>query len=133
MKQRAVRLRHHLREHIEAAAMRHAEYDLLHAEIAAALDDLLQRGDPRLAAVKAETLGAGELDVAEFLEALGFDQLVEDRALAFAGECDLLVGSFDAFLNPRLLLCIRNVHELDAERLAIGAAKDRDDLAHGAE
>ena len=113
--------------------MRHAEHDLLHAEIAAALDDLLQRRDQRLAAVEAEALGAGELGVAEFLEALGLDQLVEDRALALAREGDLLVGAFDALLDPALLLRVRDVHELDAERLAVGALQDRDDLAHGAE
>ena len=84
--------------------MRHAEHDLLHAEIAAALDDLLQRRDQRLRPVEPEALGAGELDVAEFLEALGLDQLVEDRALALAGEGDLLVGAFDALLDPLLLV-----------------------------
>ena len=40
-----MRLAHHLDQHVEAAAMRHAEHDLLHAEIAAALDDLLERRD----------------------------------------------------------------------------------------
>ena len=55
-------------------------------------------------AVEAEALGAGEFDVEEFLEAFGFDQLVEDRALAFAGEGDLLVLAFDALLDPGLLL-----------------------------
>ena len=74
----------HLGEHVEAAAMRHAEDDLLHAELAAALDDLLERRDHRLAAVEAEALGAGVFDVEELLEALGLDQLVEDGALAFA-------------------------------------------------
>ncbi len=113
--------------------MRHAEHDLLHAEIAAALDDLFERRDQRLAAVEAEALGAGELGVAVFLEAFGLDQLVEDRALAFAREGDLLVGAFDALLNPSLLLRVRDVHELDAHRLAVGALQERDDLAHGGE
>jgi hypothetical protein len=80
--------------------MRHAEHDLLHAEIAAALDDLFERRDQRLAAVEAEALGAGELGVAEFLEAFRLDQLVEDRALALAREGDLLVGALDALLDP---------------------------------
>ncbi len=39
----AVRLAHHLGEHVQPAAMGHAEDDLLQAELAAALDDLLQR------------------------------------------------------------------------------------------
>ena len=62
---------------------RHADDDLVHAEIAAALDDLLERRDQRFAAVEAEALGAGELDVEELLEAFGLDQLVQDRLLAF--------------------------------------------------
>src|SRR6266576_3659715 len=125
VEQRAMRLAHHLREHVEAAAMRHAEHDLFDAEIAAALDDLLERRNQRLAAVEAEALGAGELGVAELLEAFGLDQLVEDRALAFAREGDLLVGALDALLDPALLLRVRDVHELDAERLAVGTLADR--------
>ena len=132
MEQRAVRLAHHLGQHVEAAAMRHADHDFLHAEIAAALDDLLQRGDQRFAAVEAEALGAGELDVAELLEAFGFDQLVQDGAAAFAGEADLLVRTLDALLDPGLLRGVGDVHELDAERLAVGALADRDDLAQRA-
>ena len=63
-------------------------HDLLHAELAAALDDLLQRRDQRFAAVQAEALGADEFDVEELLEAFGLDQLVEDRLLAFGREGD---------------------------------------------
>src|SRR3712207_8008935 len=43
-------------------------------------------------AVEAEALGAGVAHVQELLEAFGLDQLVEDGALALAGEGDLLVG-----------------------------------------
>src|ERR1044072_8689082 len=113
--------------------MRHAEPHLLHALIAAALDDLLECRDQRLAAVEAEAFGAGELGVAELLEALGLDQLVEDGALALAGESDLLVGAFDALLDPAFLVGVRDVHELDAERFAVGALTDRDDLAQRGE
>ena len=84
--------------------MRHADDDFLHAERAAALDDLLERRDHRFAAVETEALGAGEFHVAEFFKAFGFDELVEDRALALAGEADFLVLAFDALLQPALLL-----------------------------
>src|SRR5262249_59399210 len=103
-----------------------------HAEIAAALDDLLERGDQRLGTVEAEALGAGELDVAELLKAFGFDQLVENGAAALAGEADLLVRPLDALLDPRLVRGIGDVHELDAQRLAVGALADADDLAQRA-
>ena len=62
--------------------MRHAHRDLSDAELAAALDDLLERRDHRFAAVEAEALGAGVFQIAEFLERLGFDQFSEDGLTA---------------------------------------------------
>src|SRR6202789_397855 len=103
MKQRTMRLAHHLRQHVEAAAMRHADHDFLDAEIAAALDDLLERRDQRFRAVEAEPLGAGKFEIAELLEALGLDQLHQDGAASLAGETDFLVRALDALLNPALL------------------------------
>ena len=108
--------------------MRHADHDLLYAQVAAALDDLLKRRDQRFGAVQAEALGAGEFEVAEFLEAFGFDQFHQNGAAAFAGETDFLVRPLDALLNPALLRGVADVHELDAEGLAIGALADRHDF-----
>ena len=127
----AVRLAHDVGEHVEAPAMRHADHDLLDAELAAALDDLLQRRHHRFGAVEAEALGAGVLHVGELLEALRLDQLVEDRLLAFVGEGDVLVLALDALLQPGLLRRRGDVHELDADVPAVGAAQDLQDLAHG--
>src|ERR1700682_6090180 len=128
MKQRAMRLAHHLGQHVQASAMRHADDDFLDAEIAAALDDLLQRRNQRFRAVQTEALGAGEFEIAEFLETFGLDQLRQDRTPALAGETDLLVQTLDALLNPGLLRAIRDVHEFDAERLAVSALAERDDF-----
>src|SRR5438309_10439120 len=132
MKQRAVRLAHHLRQHVEAAAVRHADDDFLHPEIAATLDNLLERWNQRFAAVEAEPLGAGEFDIAEFLKTFGLDQLHQDGAPALAGETDFLVRPLDALLDPGLLRRVADVHELDAEGLAVGALADRNDLAQAA-
>src|SRR5262249_42800811 len=118
---------------VERPPVGHADDDVLHAERASALDDLLESGNHRFGAVETEALGASELQIAEFLEAFGLDQLVEDRALAFAGERDFLVRPLDARLDPTLLRGVGDVHELDAERLAIGAAKDRENFAQRAE
>jgi hypothetical protein len=131
MEQRAMRLAHHLRQHVEATAMRHADHDFLHAEIAAALDDLLQRRNQRFGAVEAEPLGAGEFEIAEFLEAFGLDQFHQDGAAALAGKTDFLVRALDALLEPALLRGVGDVHELDAKRLAVGAFADRDDFPQG--
>jgi hypothetical protein len=107
------------------------QHDVLDAQRATALDDLLERRNGGLAAIKAEALGAGVLDVDELLEALGLDQLVEDRLLAFGGEGDFLVRPLDALLDPLLGLGIGDVHELDAERTAIGALQDGQHLGDG--
>ena len=71
--QRRVALVHDIHEHVEPAAMRHADHDVADAELAAALQDLLEAGDQRFAAVEAEALGADELDAEIALEALGLD------------------------------------------------------------
>jgi hypothetical protein len=76
---------HHVGQNRQAAPVRHADHDFLHAQRAAALDDLLHRGDQAFAAVKAEALGAHVLDVQELLEALGLDHLVEDRLAPLRG------------------------------------------------
>ncbi len=127
----AVRLGHHVGQHVEAAAVGHAHHDLLHAELAAALDDLLERRNHQLAAVETEALGAGVLDVGEPLEGLRLDQLVEDGALAFDREVDVLVATLDALLDPGLLHRRGDVHELHADLPAVGAAQDLEDVAHG--
>src|SRR5262249_19870124 len=106
MEELPVGLLHDIGEHIEPAAMRHAEYDVRDAKLPAALDDLLHRGNHRFAAVEPEALGADEFHAAEFLEYLGFDELVQDRALAFTREQNLLVRTFDTPLQPILLLRI---------------------------
>ena len=105
--------------------------DLPQAQLPAALDDLLERRDHRLAAVEAEALGAGVLDVEEVLEALRLDELRQDRALALPGELDLLVRALDALLDPGLLGRVGDVQELEADGAAIGAAQDRQHLADG--
>src|SRR5262252_4212471 len=113
--------------------MRHADSNILYAESAAALDDLLKRRNHGFRAVEPEPLGAGEFKVAELLKPFGLDELVEDRPLALAGKGDFLVRSFDAFLNPALLPGIGDMHELDAERLAVGPLKNGHDLPQRAE
>src|SRR5690606_34933350 len=77
-----VRLAHHGGEHVETAAVRHADDDLVDAQRAATLDDLLQRRDSGFTTIETETLGARIALVQEALEGFRFDQLLQDRALA---------------------------------------------------
>jgi hypothetical protein len=58
-------------QHVQAAAVGHADHDLLHALAAAALDHLVHRGDEALAALEREALLADVLGVQVALQALG--------------------------------------------------------------
>ncbi|MNU80537.1 hypothetical protein D3C71_701700 [compost metagenome] len=126
-----MRLAHDVGENVQAAAVGHADDDFFKTQLAAALDDLFECRDQRFAAIEAETLGALELDVEELFVAFAFDQLRKDRLLAFRGEGNALVRTFDPFLDPGLFFRARHMHEFDADRRAIGALEDRDHLANG--
>src|SRR5260370_38039665 len=109
--------------------MRHAQDQLLQAELPAALDHLLEGGDERLAAFEAEALGAGVAAVEEALEHLGLGQALQDGALALAGEFGLVARHLDARLDPLALLELLHVHVLDADMAAIGRLEGVEDLA----
>ena len=128
---RPVGLAHDVGEHVQPSAMRHADDDLAETELAAALDDLLERRHRRLAAVQPEALGAGIFDVEEALEGLGLDQLLQDRLLAFRREADL--PALDAVLDPGALLRVGDMHVLDADMAGIGVLQDAEHLAQRAE
>src|SRR2546430_322618 len=80
--------------------MRHADHDLLQPELAAALQDLLERRDQRFAAIEAEALGAGVFLVEEALEGLGRDQPLIDGALAHHRAFGVVLAGLDALLQP---------------------------------
>ncbi len=127
---RAIRLAHHVGEHVEAATVRHADDHFANAECAAAFDNLFHRRNEAFATIKAETFGAHIFDMKEFLKALGLNHLVEDRLAAFAGEFDFLVVAFDAFFQPARFFGVGNMHVLQRECATVGAAHDIKDLAH---
>ena len=123
------RLAENVVEHIQPAAMRHADDNLANAELRAAFQDLLDRRDHRLGAVHAEPLGACVFLVKVLLELLGIDKALIDRLLAALGEVGAVADGLDALLDPGLLGRVLNMHELDADRAAICAAQRFDDLA----
>ena len=127
---RAIGLHQHIGQHRQAAPVRHADDDFLHAQRAAALDDLFHRRDQAFAAVQAEAFGAHVFDMQEFLKAFGLDQLVQDRLAAFAGEGNFLAIAFDAFLEPGGLFGVGDMHVLQRKGAAIGAFHNLEYLAH---
>ena len=109
--------------------MGHAHHDFAHAQLTAALDDLFQRRNGGFTAIQTKALGAHKTSGGELLEALGLDQLVEDRLLAFGGEADLAILALDAALQPSLLLGVIDMQEFIADRAAIEAAQLFENLA----
>ena len=129
--QRRVALVQDVHERVEAAAMGHADHDVADAELAAALQDLLDAGDQRFAAVEAEALGADELHAEIALQPLRLDDALQDHAAALEGELGAVLDVLDALLDPRLLVGIGDVHVLDADLAAVGLAQPVHDLAQG--
>ena len=117
---RLVGLAHHIRQNAQATPVRHADYDIGQAELTAALDDLLHRGDQRLAAIETETLGAHVFDMQVFFEAFRLDQLVQDRAASILRKLDFLAEPFDPLLQPRRFFGVRDMHVLEGEGSAVG-------------
>ena len=85
----AVRLPDDVREHVEAAAVRHAHHDLLHPGVGGFVEEELQHRDERLAAFEAEALLPEVLRVEEALERLGRVERGEDLELLVRRRVDV--------------------------------------------
>ena len=98
----AVLLADDVGEHVEPAAVGHADRDLVEAGLGGGLADLVEQRDRGLAALEAEPLLADELGLQEGLERLGLVELEQDPQLLLAGRLD--VRPLDALLDPAALL-----------------------------
>ena len=125
----AVALPDGVHEHVEPAAVRHAEDDLGHAAVGRGRQQRVEHRDERLRALEAEPLLAQVLRVEEALERLGRVEPVEDAALHRG--VGRGVRALDPALDPLLLLGLLDVHELDADRARVGVAQHAEDVAQG--
>ncbi len=89
-------------EHVEPAAVGHADRDLVEAGLGGRLADLVDDRDRGLAALEGEPLLADELGLQEGLERLGLVELEQDPQLLLAGR--LGVRLLDPLLDPAALL-----------------------------
>ena len=95
------------------------------------LDDRVQERDQHLAPLEREPLLAHVVLVEERLEQLGHVQLVDDPPLLLDVERRPVAHRLHPLEQPLADLGVADVHELDADRAAIGLAQDRDQLAQG--
>jgi hypothetical protein len=100
-------------QHVQAAAVGHADHDFLHALLRQPLDQLVHRGDEALAAFKREALLAHILGVQVALQALGCGQAVEDVLFLLGVEGGLaahatrVFAATNAFAPCRWCTCTR--------------------------
>ena len=123
----SVRLAGDVGEHVQPTAVGHADGHLVEALLRRALQDLVEQGDHRLAALEAESLLAHVLRLQEGLEGLGLVELAEDAHLLVVRR--LLVLALDLALDPPSLHRILDVHVLDADRAAVRVPEHAEDVA----
>jgi hypothetical protein len=116
-------------QHVEPAAVRHADHDLLDALLGRALDELRKNRDQRVRALEREALVAHVLRVQEALEVLGAVQALEQLEARLVREPVLALGVLDALAHPPLAVAVGDVHVLDRPAPAVGAAQRGEDRA----
>ena len=122
-KQVARHLAQRIDQHVQTAAVGHADHDFLHALGARLLDQLVHGGNKALATFERETLLAYVLGVQEALQAFGCRQAVQNVFLLLRREIRLAANGLQLLLPPTLLVLVRGVHELGAQGAAVGLAQ----------
>ena len=122
-----VRLADDVGEHVEPAAVGHADDDLVEAALGRRLQDLVEQRDDALAALEREPLLTDVLGLQEGLERLG--RVEPDQDVALLLRRGLGVAPLDPLLDPAPLLGILDVHVLDADAAAVRVAQHAEDVA----
>ena len=113
----------------EAAAVRHADHDVVDAAVAGSFDQQVEQRDQGLAAFQRKAFCADEFFLDEVLEDRGIGQLGQDPQLACLREVNVVTDRFHPLLEPFALTEIVDVHEFNADRACVGFAKSFNDFA----
>jgi len=116
-------------QHVEAAAVSHADDHLLHADLAGGADQLVHGEDQRFAAFEREALLADIARMQVAFERLGRGQLAQEALLVVGGVIRRGADGFQARLDPALLRDVGQVHVLGADGAAVGLPAGLEDLA----
>ncbi len=127
VEQRAVVLADDVDEHVEAAAVGHADHGLGHAGVRCCAEQGIDQRDRGFGAFDTEALLADVLRAEEGLQRLSGVEPSEDVAL-FVG-FDGAVGTLELLLHPALLDRILDVHVLHTDGAAVRVAKDTEQIA----
>jgi hypothetical protein len=125
----AVRLVHDIGQHAQPAAVRHPHDDLADPVVRGSFDQRIQQRDQGLATLEREPLLADVPLVQERLEELGGVQLQEDATLPLEVEVRPVPRPLHPIHQPLADFGVADVHELDADRPAVGLLEDLDQVA----
>ena len=133
VEQHPVRLVEDVRQDVQTPPVRHAHDDFQDAGRAGPLDDRVQERNQHLAPLERKPLLAHIVLVEKRLEQLGHVQLVDNPPLLLDVERRPVAHRLHPLEQPLADLGVADMHELDADRAAVGLPQDRDQLAQGRE
>src|SRR6185437_2628346 len=122
----------HVCQNVQPATMRHPHCDLLDAQIAGAINQLVEECDDGFASFDREALLAQKFGIQKPLKLFGGNELPENALLNFRVD---RIGMHELAANllaqPKLLFLALNVTILGADLAAVGALENVEDLSQG--
>ena len=119
-------------EDIEATAVGHSDNYFLDSGRRAGLEKRVENGDEGFASFEGEAFLADVAGVEKAFEGFGGDYFFEDAALLGGGEGGLVMVSFHPIAEPATNSEVHDVHEFDADVVAVGLFEEGENLAKGA-
>ena len=116
---------HDVDDDVQPSAMTHGEHGLLRTTFGGGIQNLIQQRNQRGVAFQRVTLGADVARMNGLLENIGAHQLVEYPIAVDS----IILLRLHALFDPAALFGIRNMHEFDADRAAVNAARLVGDIA----
>ena len=123
-----VGLPHHVGQHVEAAAMRHADQHVAHAGIGRVGDDLVEDRDHHVQALDGEPRLAGEGLVQELLEGLDLGDALEQVHVFHGRRGRAERAGLHVMTQPLALFRHEDVREVEADARAVDAPQPLDGL-----
>ena len=123
------RLAQRIDQHVQAAAVGHADHHFVDTHAAGDADRFIHGNDQRFAAFQRETLLADILGMQVALQRLGCGQPLQQALFLVGAVTGARADRLEALLQPALLGVVAHVHVFDANRAAVGLPQGTEDVA----